>query len=37
MKEEMILEAGKIEQENAHLKEERDELRVMYEQKVREC
>ena len=33
----MIIEAEKIERENAQLKNEMEELRVMYEQKVREC
>jgi hypothetical protein len=37
MKAEMIIEAEKIERENAQLKNEMEELRVMYEQKVREC
>ena len=37
MKAEMIVEAEKIEKENAQLKIEMEQLRVMYEQKVREC
>lgn len=37
MKADMIEEAEKIEKENAQLKNEMEEMRVMYEQKVREC
>ena len=37
MKADMIEEAEKIEKENALLKNEMEEMRVMYEQKVREC
>jgi hypothetical protein len=37
MKTDMIEEAEKIEKENAQLKNEMEELRVMYDQKVREC
>jgi hypothetical protein len=37
MKADMIVEAEKIEKENAHLKNQMEEMRIMYEQKVREC
>lgn len=37
MKADMIEEAEKIEKENAQLKNEMEEMRVMYEQKAREC